>query len=353
MKGTTHDLLLHLLRDHSSAENLLIICPDCGRGGLRIKGFETHWRRSHGPKPTVHRKRSSVQESISSPTISSIITTDHQTSPSIPPDSSSSNSSNNPASPSHEETDPSPSVDDASSDCVTNSCVATLFEDLPPCLPPEAVAEPSSSEVDNSSSMSEPLSSATDFEEIVDFSCLDSHDLEVSTDKSHDDILSYSDQFGEFSETRKKAAAEFLLSLKAHCNVNDTNVLKVMKETQTLIDFVFTAAVQKQSKLKTLSDEKEIKKVQREVCCVFDGVHSTHLQNEFFKKQLKVVPLRAVDLDAFIKKAGEGTKRKVVIEPHKFYYASIEDVLGRLIAHPDFKKMTAEYADPDPNILDC
>lgn len=347
MKGTTHDFLRHLLRDHPSDEELLIICPDCERGGLRVKGFETHWRRIHGPKPTVHRKRSSVQESISSPTTSSI-TTDHQTSPSIPPDSS----SNHPASPCHGETDPSPSVVDAPSDCVTNSCAPTLVEGLPPCLPLEAVVDPSS-EVDNSTSISEPLSSAPAHEEIVDISCLDSHDVEVLTDKSHDDMLSYSDQFGEFSEARKKAAAEFLLSLKANCNINDTNVLKVMTETQTLIEFVFTAAVQKLSKLKTLSDEKEIKKVQREVCCVFDGLHSTHLQGEFFTKQLKVVPLRAVDLYALIKKAGEGTKRKVVIEPHKFYYASIEDVLGRLIAHPDFKKMTAEYADPDPNILDC
>lgn len=62
---------------------------------------------------------------------------------------------------------------------------------------------------------------------------------------------------------------------------------------------------------------------------------------------------RAVDLDSFIKKAGEGRKRKVVIEPNNFYYASIKDVLGRLILHPDFKKMTAEYADPDPDVLDC
>lgn len=57
----SHQFVLHLLQKHLK-ESLTVRCPDCGKGGLKIKGLESHWRRLHGPLKAAHVDHTKVAQ---------------------------------------------------------------------------------------------------------------------------------------------------------------------------------------------------------------------------------------------------------------------------------------------------
>ena len=174
-------------------------------------------------------------------------------------------------------------------------------------------------------------------------------------DEENDDDL-YTQGFvpgKNYGNERVQKAGKFLLTMKYICGVSQLHMPTVIEEAEALFEFVFDETAKKFSQLGYLPPGADVRSVKTEVCSVFDGLKTKHSQEKYLRESHEVTQPRYVTLDSKFQKVGEGRKRRVEIAEKNFVYIPIQEVVEKLVRHPDYPKLTERKCNPDPNVLDC